>query len=262
MPNDAALSSNSAAPPDPKRGEREYFARVGPAGIAHGLRKPFSDPWCPEILADVDALFHFLAPPPGRLIEFGCGVGWLSLFLAERGYDVLGVDIAPEAIAAAQQAARDRTLPNARFVLGDYEDPPPDAGFDYALFFSSLHHAEDERLAVRRAYEALRPGGVMLAFETGIGHSQTPGSIRAVQEFGVHEKDMPSEYVAKIGREIGFRRHVILQRPHEVVRLVYRSSYGKATSQWDLSGRYLLGRLRLLRRLFRREEQSFIVLWK
>src|SRR5215217_7899512 len=88
---------------DPKKGEREYFARIGEAGIAHSLRKPFSDEYCSFNLSSLDALFHFLAPPPAQLIEFGCGVGWLSAFLAQRGYEVTGVDISPDAIAAAKE---------------------------------------------------------------------------------------------------------------------------------------------------------------
>ena len=97
-------------PLDPKQGEREYFARIGAAGIEHSTRKPFGDEFCAVNLSNLDALFHLLEQPPARLIEFGCGVGWLALLLAQRGYQVTGLDISPEAIAAAQaqlQAAQE-----------------------------------------------------------------------------------------------------------------------------------------------------------
>jgi SAM-dependent methyltransferase len=248
---------------DPKQGEREYFARIGAAGIAHSTRKPFSDEHCSLYLSNLDALFNFLPSPPGKLIEFGCGVGWLSLFLAQRGYDVTGVDIAPEAVATANAQAVARGISNTRFIVGDYENVQPGANFDYALFYDALHHAEDEQLAVQRAFDALRPGGMLIAFETQEGHSQTAVSLNAVQEFGVHEKDMTCPYIAELGRKAGFKRHLILQRPHQLIRSLYRPSYGRAGSAFDLKCRLFLSKLRVIRRLlFSAREEKFIVLWK
>lgn len=250
-------------PPDPKQGEREYFARIGSEGIAHSARKPFSDESCSMNLANLTALFHLMEPPPGRVVEFGCGVGWLSLFFAQRGYQVTGVDISPDAIAAAQEQARARGLTaNARFVVGDYENFTTEEKCDYALFYDALHHAEDEQSAVRCAYEALKPGGALIAFETHAGHSQTDVSRKAVEEFGVHEKDMPSEYIARLGGQAGFSRHLILQRPHQLLRSLYRPSYRRGTSRFDLKLLRLLSKFRVIRRLFRREEEQFIILWK
>ncbi len=249
-------------PTDPKQGEREYFARIGPEGIRHSTLKPFSEGNCSMSLSNMDALFHFLAPPPARLIEFGCGVGWLSLFLAQRGYTVTGLDISPDAIAAANQQRAARGLMSAEFRVGDYEDPVPACAYDYALFYDSLHHAEVEQLAVQRAYEALKPGGVMIAFETSRGHADTEVSRRAVAEFGVHEKDMTVDYIAELGARAGFNRHLILQRPHQLMRSLYRPSYGRGSSTLDLKLRLFLGKLRVIRRLFNPAEEKFIVLWK
>lgn len=248
--------------PDPKKGEREYFARIGAPGVRHATLKPFSEDNCAANLAHLDALFHFLTPPPARIVEFGCGTGWLSLFLATRGYAVTGIDIAPEAIDAARQQQESRGIGGAEFRVGDYEHPVAGEGFDYALFFDALHHAEDEQLAVQRAFDALRPGGAMIAFETREGHSETETSRRAVAEFGVHEKDMSCAKIARLGRRAGFRRHLILPRAHETMRSLYRPSYASATSQFDLRVRLFLSKLRAIRRLFTAADEQFIVLWK
>jgi SAM-dependent methyltransferase len=247
---------------DPKQGEREYFARIGATGIDHSNRKPFSDENCPMILANLDALFHLLPPPPATLIEFGCGVGWLSLLLAQRGYDVTGVDLSPEAITAAQNQGVARGLPNARFVVADYESFTPDAQFDYVIFYDSLHHAEDEMAAMRCAHSVLRPGGAMIAFEPRDGHSQTSTSIAAIEKYRVHEKDMPVSRIAQLGEKAGFSRHLILPRSHELMRSLYRPSYRLATSSVDLKARLILSKLRAIRRLFSRADEKFIVLWK
>jgi len=249
--------------PDPKQGEREYFARIGPAGIAHSVSKPFSDEKCAANLANMDALFHLLDEPPRRIVEFGCGVGWLSLYFARRGYTVVGVDISPDAVVAAKTSRDAQRLPNAEFVVADYEAFAPEEKFDCALFYDSLHHAEDERAAVRCAYQSLKEGGMMIAIEPGRGHSTKEHSVRAVREFGVHEKDMPADYIVRLGREAGFRRHVFLPRPHEVMRRLYRSNYGQVTGQGDLFTRYVLSKLRLIRFMFHHRRKSpIVVMWK
>jgi SAM-dependent methyltransferase len=249
-------------PTDPKLGEREYFARIGAEGIRHSLRKPFSEAECTKHLSNIDAIFHLIAPPPARIIEFGCGVGWLATFLAQRGYEVWGVDISPDAIAAAREALSARGLANLHFAVGDYEEPPPRCDFDYAIFYGALHHAEDEYRAVQQAYAALHPGGVMIAFETDTGHAGLPASVRAVEEFGVHEKDMSCTYIAELGHRAGFTRHLILQRPHQILRSLYRPSYALSSSGLDLKLRLFLSKLRVIRHLFHRYEDKFIVLWK
>lgn len=248
---------------DPKRGEREYFARIGPEGIAHSNGKPFSDDRCAINLSNLTAILEMFEAPPRRVVEFGCGVGWLSLLLARRGYEVTGVDISPDAIAAACAQRDAQGVRGAEFRVDDYEHFAAAGAFDYALFYDSLHHAEDERAALRCAYRALKPGGMLLAFEPGRGHSQKADSLRAVREFGVHEKDMPADYIVQLAREAGFQRHVFLPRPYEVMRRLYRPTYGRVSTQKDLFSRYVLSKLRLIRFMFHHRRKSPIVaLWK
>jgi SAM-dependent methyltransferase len=135
--------------------------------------------------------------------------------------------------------------------------------FDCALFYDSLHHAEDEHAVVRCAYRSLNDGGMMIAIEPGRGHATKEVSVRAVREFGVHEKDMPADYIVRLGREAGFRRHLLLPRPHEIARRLYRSSYGGATGQGDLFVRYVFSKLRIIRFMFHHRRKSPIdVMWK
>ncbi len=82
------------------------------------------------------ALFGLMAPPPRRIIEFGCGTGWLSLALAQLGYDVVGVDISADAIRHAEAARVERRQERARFVAADYETFATPAPSDYALFLA------------------------------------------------------------------------------------------------------------------------------
>ena len=252
------------AQPDPKQGEREYYARVGDAEIKRAFGKPFTDRKCEWDLGNITAIFHLLGEPPARVAELGCGVGWLSIMLARRGFDVVGVDISPDAIAAGRQQRDALNLPRLDFQVADYESlEAEDASFDAAIFFSSLHHAEDEAGALRNAYRILKPDGMLIAFEPGSGHGGTESSRKAVEEFDVHEKDMPIAKIISLGQQAGFRRHLRLPEPWDFLRTIYRPSYRKATSSCDLRNRFRLGVLRAFRRFFfQREDQSFVVLWK
>jgi len=249
--------------PDPKQGEREYFARIGIEGLAHSAAKPFSDDHCAQYLAVMTALFALLESPPRRIVEFGCGVGWLSLYLARRGYDVLGVDISTDAIVQAR-ASRDALTENIRadFIAADYEEFSGAENFDYAIFHDALHHAEDERAALACAFRALKPGGAVITFEPGTGHHDSATSQHAIREFGVHEKDMPPKHIIRLAREIGFKRWLSLPHPHDINRALYRRAYHQAVTPSELVGRRWLSVFRGFRRMFRTRDQGMVILWK
>ena len=45
-------------------------------------------------------------PPYGRTLDLGCGTGYWSVRLAQRGWEVTGIDIVPKAVRIARQRAR------------------------------------------------------------------------------------------------------------------------------------------------------------
>jgi SAM-dependent methyltransferase len=74
-----------------------------------------------------------------RALEIGCGTGTNAIWLAERGVDVLGTEISPTAIAAANKKVAGKNLP-IRFVENDIVQTPPvqpgsiDFAFDRGVF--------------------------------------------------------------------------------------------------------------------------------
>ena len=246
---------------DPKQGEREYFARIGEAGRQHAMRKPFGDERCLQYLINVTT-FMLLMPPPARIVEFGCGTGWLSLLFAERGYEVVGLDISPDAIAIAERLRAERPPAAASFRVADYEDVRIDPPADYVIFHDALHHAESEGAAMRAAYAALAPGGMVICIEPGDGHSLAPSSVHAVREFGVHEKDMPPRTIIRHARAAGFRRHVILPWPWSHVRSVYRTTEKAAFGTADGLGQKFLRFYRLMRSFLQTRRQGVVLLLK
>jgi SAM-dependent methyltransferase len=57
-------------------------------------------------------------PPPGRALDIGCGTGTDSIYLAQHGWDVTGVDMVPRALAIAHRRAEEAGV-SLRFVEGD-----------------------------------------------------------------------------------------------------------------------------------------------
>jgi SAM-dependent methyltransferase len=67
-----------------------------------------------EDLAGEARLVDAMAPPRARILDAGCGPGRVGGVLAERGHDVVGVDVDPVLIAAAEV-----DHPGPTWVIGD-----------------------------------------------------------------------------------------------------------------------------------------------
>lgn len=103
-------------------------------------------------------------PPDGSLLEFGCGAGDVTLYLAAEGWRVYGVDIAPFAVAWAKQKAVERGL-HADFFIGDVTGDLvlPIPAVDLVLDGHCLHCliGTDRQVFFRNAWRALKPGGAL-----------------------------------------------------------------------------------------------------
>jgi SAM-dependent methyltransferase len=101
-------------------------------------------------------LFLELLPAPGRrTLDLGCGEGRLSRDLKALGHHVVGVDVSPTMLAAAQEAD-----PQIETYLADAAALPfADAEFDCVVAFMSLQDVDDLGGTVRETARVLAPGG-------------------------------------------------------------------------------------------------------
>jgi SAM-dependent methyltransferase len=107
--------------------------------------------------------------PPGRALDLACGEGRNAVWLAERGWQVTGIDFSEVAIERARRLAADRGVP-AEFVVADVLEAPIDAGAYDLVLLAYLQLPPHERATVLdRAADALRPGGTFLL----VGHDLT-----------------------------------------------------------------------------------------
>src|SRR5262245_62578863 len=53
---------------------------------------------------------HSWPPPKGRALDIAAGKGRNAIFLAERGFQVVGIDISPVALDMARRAGKEKSL--------------------------------------------------------------------------------------------------------------------------------------------------------
>jgi SAM-dependent methyltransferase len=112
-----------------------------------------------------------------RVLDVGCGNGYLSRELARRGADVLGIDIAPRMVAHAVRQESDAPLGIAYRVL-DAAALPSDLGadaFDMATSCLALQDMPDVPRVLGGVRALLRPGG---RFVASITHPCTDTPLR------------------------------------------------------------------------------------
>jgi ubiquinone biosynthesis O-methyltransferase len=114
--------------------------------------------------------FDFFDPIIGewrgkKVLDVGCGGGFMSVALAERGALVTGIDPAKRAIAAAQRHAEANQLEICYLVAAGESMPFAEGVFDIVVCVDVLEHVEDLQHVLAEIRRVLRPGGIFL-FDT------------------------------------------------------------------------------------------------
>ena len=119
------------------------------------------DPQDPPVLSALEEVAREL-PPGAALLDLGCGAGVpATLWLAERGFDVTGVDLSERQLDLARGL-----VPGAAFLKADMTELDFGPGtFDAVVAFHSIIHVprEEHPALLQNIQRWLRPGGLFLA---------------------------------------------------------------------------------------------------
>jgi len=133
-------------------------------------------PKIPEVLQANDAK---------KVLDLGCGSGWLSVYLARQGFEVVGIDVAAQAIALAETWALQEDLKIA-FSVGDIASLPFAAKtFDAVVANSIFEHfplAQAQAMAAK-IHEILKDDGIFIGCFDEVGGG--PGEYWSLED-GTH----------------------------------------------------------------------------
>jgi len=120
---------------------------------------------------------RYLFKPDGRLLDLGCGSGWLSIFFAERGMSVLGIDFSQEQVEAAEKQRVEKGLDSVHFECCDlvhWDCVQQKEVFDSIFVNAFLHHLPsiDIETIMKKIADVLKPGGRVYLYEPMTSLSQ------------------------------------------------------------------------------------------
>lgn len=116
---------------------------------------------CHDIAAQIKDLSY------ESLLDVGCGTGFLmELLTKQRPARYCGVDLSDEMI----RVAKGKQIEGVEFAVSSADKLPyPDETFDIVTCSQSFHHYPYPEKAMQEAKRVLRPGGLYILSDTGIG---------------------------------------------------------------------------------------------
>jgi tellurite methyltransferase len=153
--------------------------------------------------------------PGGRALDIATGKGRHAIFLAERGFEVVGIDVSPIALETARRIAQEKSLA-IEWQEADLEHIElPKEYYDLVLNFDYL-----QRSLARQIIDALKPGGWVI-FETYlidqqvIGHPKNPDYLLRHNELLDFFRDFRVLYYreGQFPQSGAFRAGLLAQKP-------------------------------------------------
>lgn len=146
-------------------------------------------------------------PTAKRILELGCGPGWLGVFLGQMGYEVAGYDISPAMIEVAK--GRAQNMKAVQFEVADIESTLIESERgrnDIVIIYDALHHCQSDKQVLEKIFQYLKPGGILILAEPNRVHAHDHDAHEAVERFGVTERGLNAGQLQRLCRKLGFER--------------------------------------------------------
>jgi SAM-dependent methyltransferase len=155
--------------------------------------------------------FEASVPQKGRVLELGCGTGFYTRWLADRGLEVVAMDLSPNMV----EAAKKRCPPSVSFFVGDCEKPEttltPEAtagGFDAIVGVNTFSYYAHKEEALASYWKLLRPGGRLVFLDmNGTAYTQEIAYLldyRGAGQFKREIRQMKPAFLRRILERQGF----------------------------------------------------------
>lgn len=128
-------------------------------GRSYGYKNPdaphtqaYLQPWLERLISGRSW------PPASCALDYGCGNGWFTGWLARQGFQAVGVDVSESGIGIARAAVL-----NARFSTDVSRESLEHLGpFDLAVCLEVIAHCYTPIDVVKNIHSSLKPGGTLV----------------------------------------------------------------------------------------------------
>ncbi len=166
-----------------------------------------------KIISDNNFTYINILPPLNkcltkktiRILDIGCGSGTISLYLANKGYKVRGIDISKKAIQACKDSAKNLNIENVEFEMCEFPKEIPTGKYDLVFFSEVIEHLPNDGLALREIHKLLNPGGILFL--------STPSKNAPLYRLG---------YAKKFDKEVG---HLRRYTSEEIEKKLKKTNY-------------------------------------
>ncbi|MGE0359843.1 MAG: class I SAM-dependent methyltransferase [Vicinamibacterales bacterium] len=165
--------------------------------------------------------------PGFRTVEFGCGLGTISRWIAAEGGAAIGIDLSQAQIEEARRAAAQAGITDVEFRVDDiYDCALPDGQFDLVSCRWLLVHLNRPVNALKTMHRLLKPGGCAVCEEvdiSGVHAEPLSEAYTQYRDFAIkigEARGVDYEGGRKVhrwARDAGFEvEHVAARHPHYV----------------------------------------------
>jgi ubiquinone/menaquinone biosynthesis C-methylase UbiE len=126
-------------------------------------------------------------PAGTKVLDAGCGDGNISFPLAQRGFEVTGIDFGDSVLRQARKRQKRLGIQNARFEFGDlnYSLRYPDSSFGLITSTHVIMKVKNYACAFSEFYRLLRPGGYLVISTTSSNETFTSWFARYIKKHGL-----------------------------------------------------------------------------
>ena len=137
-------------------GDRWYTAKDDPVALLRAEGKT-KNPW---VMRTIQNHFPDRDPCEVKILDVGCGAGFLTNYLAKKNFNLIGMDVSKSSLEVARKFDETKRV---NYLPGDaYQLPFLDHSFDVVTCMDFLEHVDQPAKVVQEISRVLKPNGIFI----------------------------------------------------------------------------------------------------